>query len=213
MIFNSGHPESQNNSTTLFQAGQDWQLKPFVEVKYLERGDCEPGWESIFTYKYLGSVEGCLVRRYLFLEATGLAEPKVMTQEEYLYNFSADEDYECTYIPAIPPKNTTKFEEGTFCGKRGGKSFIDVTRPDLETKLCPEGTKPCSSKTTIDNTVCYPEADIDSSCPITDFKFVASSEKKTYSDRGYTTIELSGGPKDQNLFVYSKTATDNLPIT
>lgn len=90
---------------------------------------------------------------------------------------------------------------------------MDVTRPDLETKLCPEGTKACSPKTTIDHTVCYPEADIDTNCPITDLKFVASSEKKAYSNKGYEAIALSGGAKEQNLFVYSKTATDNLPIT
>ena len=143
MIFIAGNPESQTNSTTLYQAGQDWQLKPFVEVKYLERGTCESGWESIFTYKYLGSVEGCMVKyRSAFFDATGLSKPEIMSREEYFYRYNDEEReyYECVYIPAIPAKNTTEWEEGTFCGKRGGKSFMDVTRPDLETKLCPEGT-------------------------------------------------------------------------
>jgi len=58
-----------------------------------------------------------------------------------------------------------------ICGRRGGKNFIEVQRPDVSGH-CPNGTSPCSTKTTPENTVCYPLEDHESSCPITQIKFV-----------------------------------------
>jgi hypothetical protein len=60
------------------------------------------------------------------------------------------------------------------CGTRGGDSWVNVTRPDFETKKCPKDTEPCSKKTSVDNTVCYPKKDHASKCPINHFEFTKS---------------------------------------
>ena len=48
-----------------------------------------------------------------------------------------------------------------------------MTRPDWDTKMCPEGTDPCSTLTSLDNTLCYPKSEHDEVCPITDVHFEA----------------------------------------
>ena len=47
------------------------------------------------------------------------------------------------------------FEGKILCGKRGGEPFLNVTRLDPETRLCPKGTSLCSNKTSMENTICY----------------------------------------------------------
>lgn len=47
------------------------------------------------------------------------------------------------------------FEGKLICGKRGGLPFLNVTRPDPESEICPNGTSPCSNHTSIENTICY----------------------------------------------------------
>ena len=81
-----------------------------------------------------------------------------------------------------------KFWGKYICGKKGGVAFLDVTRVDPSTKQCPAGTKPCSSKTSDENTVCYAEADHASKCPITGLKFVKKTDTNViqeYTDEGW----------------------------
>jgi hypothetical protein len=58
-----------------------------------------------------------------------------------------------------------------ICGKRGGEPFLNVTRPGYLTQKCPYGKVACSENTSLDSTVCYPEADITAMCPINDMFF------------------------------------------
>lgn len=81
-------------------------------------------------------------RNYL-LQLTGLASNEIVTREEFFHRYEDQDDnnqYECIDIPPIPAKNSTLWAEGTFCGRRAGKSFMQVIRPDQETKKCPEET-------------------------------------------------------------------------
>ena len=63
-----------------------------------------------------------------------------------------------------------------ICGKRGGKPFKEALRPTLIDRACPEGTTPCSSATTIENTICISREDKDAGlCPITEIKLMDNS--------------------------------------
>jgi len=61
-----------------------------------------------------------------------------------------------------------------ICGRRGGKNFSQLERPDLKTKACPVGLKPCSKFTSLENTVCIDKDESPAKvCPITEIKFLA----------------------------------------
>ena len=78
-----------------------------------------------------------------------------------------------------------------------------MIRVDPKTKECPGGTKPCSTKTSAENTVCI-EPEKVSECPITG---VTLSETPV---NGFTRVGEYGGT-NVNLY-YTKDA-DSLPIT
>ena len=70
-------------------------------------------------------------------------------------------------IQPIPAVVQDELPGGFYiCGTRGGDAFETVTRPDTAGQ-CPENTEPCSTKTSPENTVCYPPEDHDAKCPIT----------------------------------------------
>lgn len=86
---------------------------------------------------------------------------------------------------------------------------MNVQRPDLTTKQCPTGTVPCSSVTSLENTICYPEEKRDSNCPITEIRFVTSQTLAAYtSNPDYVVQQFSSVS-----LVYTKFAKDSLPVT
>ena len=83
---------------------------------------------------------------------------------------ACNRDYILRPIPAL---EITKFNGKIICGRRAGKTFEKVIRPDPQTGLCPTDTTACSPKTSVENRVCYPDNEYESSCPITDI-FITS---------------------------------------
>lgn len=106
--------------------------------------------------------------------------------------------------------NQYKFINSYFCVTRGGKAFSEVIRVDTDTEECPEGTQKCSDATSPENTVCYPNEELADSCPITQILFVDSADIEQYEDTTtYSVVKINVA----QYIVYSKTSTDNLPIT
>ena len=102
----------------------------------------------------------------------------------------------------------------TFCGKRNGEPFETVTRPDPDTKECPEGTAPCSPNTSAEHTVCYPPDDHDKVCPITEIFIASSDVGDTYkNDSDYTVVDYHTNDTEYRYVVYSRIKADSLPIT
>ena len=93
----------------------------------------------------------------------------------------------------------------TICALGGGKPYSKIDRAD-ENGNCPQGTAPCSTKTSAFNTICYPQDQIAQSCPITEVIF---KKKVDRVDRGYKRLNLPGG----GAFLYTKTEADSRPIT
>ena len=100
-----------------------------------------------------------------------------------------------------------------ICGKRGGKSFAGVTRPDAATGACPEGTTACAASDSPENAVCYPPAEHATSCPITSLLVVDEAGKDALGDEyassngAVLTIE-----EGVSYLAYSKTV-DSLPLS
>ena len=63
---------------------------------------------------------------------------------------------ECLTVFPTRPINMDSIEGTMICGTRGGVNFMNLQRRDIETEKCPEGTSPCSTATSPDNTACYP---------------------------------------------------------
>ena len=65
-----------------------------------------------------------------------------------------------------------------------------MTRPEIETDLCPEGTTPCSNATAPLNTICYPIERHDL-CPVTQV-FIADERQGNdfKNDAAYTVLDL-----------------------
>lgn len=80
--------------------------------------------------------------------------------------------YGCRTTMPMAPFGMHSFGDTMICGRRGGQPFINATRPDPATRLCPAGTLPCSHYTSVDNTICYNAAEKrEAVCPITGFEF------------------------------------------
>ena len=124
----------------LDQVGREWQTQPYVNIE-VSLNECE---DPFFYRTWSGTQEGCVSGSTVTTEVTA----------------------GCETVPALEPVKQSKILGKYICGVRGGKPFFEVTRPDFETKKCPSGTLPCSDKTSPENTICYPEADLETSCPI-----------------------------------------------
>ena len=120
-----------------------------------------------------------------------------------------DYNGECFLTEAQHPVIMGQFDGHRICGKRGGDAFKDVTRPDSSGQ-CPEDMQPCSSKTSVENTVCYPENDLDFSCPITDIDIVGSNEAT--QKQGHSASAYEAEPFGEVFVIWSKDV-DSLPIT
>ena len=93
-------------------------------------------------------------------------------------------------VPPVDPVMMNKINDKTICRTRGGKEFEQVTRPDQESGECPEGTSPCSTITSIENTVCYPQDQHATQCPITFMEIVdeATGDAKK-SDENFAVVD------------------------
>lgn len=84
-----------------------------------------------------------------------------------------------------------------FCGKRGGKAFINAVR--MKTGRCPERTQACSKLTSQANTICVEHLN---SCPITDMALVGS-----VPNRKITSVDLN-----RNTLMLQTNQEDSLPL-
>ena len=118
----------------------------------------------------MGTQDYCMCKR------TNRKERKVgsCSQSKLSINFDYDSDY-CMELPAVAPVLMGSFNGMRVCGTRSGTPFKDVTRLN-ESGKCPDGTKPCSTKTSPENTLCYPSDELSSSCPITGLDIVSQTE-------------------------------------
>ena len=77
---------------------------------------------------------------------------------------------------------------------------------------CPDGYLPCSTKTSVENTICQLEADIETKCPITDIKFIKLEDVEQFESENEEDYTLLQTEINGYVLAYSKTV-DALPIS
>ena len=66
-----------------------------------------------------------------------------------------------------------------------------MTRPEIKTNLCPEGTTPCSNTTSPLNTICYP-TERHYECPVTQVSIADEDQGiDLKNDDAYTVLDLN----------------------
>ena len=178
----------------------DWEVRPYVKIEVHEE-DCPSGTYDIFDRTWQGTEVGC----YNFLG------------DGVFRSNSCDEFHET--VAPIEPIVMSTIEGKHICGTHGGKSFLTVNRPDYESGQCPTWTARCSNQTSIENTVCYFEHQLESSCPIIDIRFVEAEDISAYSN--YKAEELNPiNATHSRWLLYTTTSNstdslfaDSLPIT
>ena len=102
-------------------------------------------------------------------------------------------DTECNggdIIDDIKPINMTNDKGTVICGVRGGPTFLETVRPDFDTRECPKELIPCSSFTSVDDTVCInPEDVANFKCPIVEILLASEDELDELHEIGYQSTE------------------------
>ena len=86
---------------------------------------------------------------------------------------------------------------------------MDVDRVEKNGK-CPQGTQACSMNANAENTVCYPQSEHATSCPITYINILGQNDAAAAQKRG--EVEAPIKLSNDLALVYSK-KTNSLPIT
>ena len=122
---------------------------------------CPAGWKPVFSREWAGTFDGCLINKNsTVIDVTSLALLNLVNKTN------------CD-VP-IAKNNSVimdNFYGVTICGLLGGDPFRNATRIDPKTGKCPVGTSPCSSLTSLENTICYAPNLLATKCPITDLIF------------------------------------------
>jgi len=113
----------------------------------------------------------------------------------------------CFQVLANSAIRQGQFEGKRICGKRGGDSFLNVTRVDKD-GTCPNKTAPCVPDADPDNIVCYEIEAGKKNCPITDLKFVENSEVDTYVAKDYISHEFNS-----TTSIVTSRSTNSMPPT
>lgn len=114
----------------------------------------------------------------------------------------------CKTVQAWPVIWQSQFNQLRVCGKVGGQPFVNVTRPSLD-GACPSDYQPCQQNSVASETLCYPQNEIATSCPITDFKIVEQTAVDSFTSQGYESVTYNSSAS----IVYSKQVPQLPPTT
>lgn len=174
---------------------EDWSTQPYVDIKIVEakvnsvtgfeENSCPEEYEIVISRDWQGTKDLCL-------NETGFPTE--------FANFPDKIDSETNFEDVCPEGHT--FKEGIYprklpiinnkvvCGKRGGKPFVDVIRPDQKTGKCPGELRPCSLNSPTQNTICVKSEDKPSKCPIVDLQVAGEAQVGPFKQMGYQITEL-----------------------
>ena len=111
---------------SLEQIYTDWNTTPIVDLQVLNNTKCAIGWVNLFTSKWQGTIKGCQV------------DGEIMTVGTYTNKYGQkDRKHKCEVIPAVEEIEMRNPFDKVLCGKYGGLPFVNVTRVNNETGLCP----------------------------------------------------------------------------
>ena len=110
---------------------RDWEAVPFVSME-VSTANCTDSAEEVFVRSWNGTERGC---NPLETDKNLTAAPRDTWKEQG--NKLAD----CLEVKAISAVDQPAVMDtgSRICGRRGGKPFESVSRPDAATGQCPEG--------------------------------------------------------------------------
>ena len=120
----------------------------------------------------------------------------------------------------MPSTKLSSIDGRKICGQRGGKSFLEATRPTYDDGMCPEGFELCypleeASNSTAQNSLCV-ESGKQAECPITGIAFDLDTVPENLRD---TYIKATNEDDSQQVDglaldnLYYTKANFQLPIT
>ena len=189
----------QNHYTSLRKLYNDWSQQPFVDIYVVKSDHCNKKEDvELFYREWKGTRDYCLAD-------VGKMENWSLDRESTICPGSK--------VEARAAVNMTSINGLIICGRKGGENYLQAARVDPETRSCPGVLRPCSTKTSPENTICT-HPTLKETCPIT---FIAIIEKDNLG-LIFPLDELKGSDyeisdfSDTHAVVYSKD-TDSLPIT
>jgi hypothetical protein len=114
------------------QVTLDWIQKPLVDLKIVPSDDsCPESWDDVFYNVWPGTFPYC--------------DCSAIEDNTIHLNKSCDSlgKNECTMHVGSPPIVQNNLGGFKICGKRKGKPFTQVIRPDSKFLSCPYGTESC----------------------------------------------------------------------
>ena len=162
-----------------------------MDIQVVNDTKCPNDTELVFSRVWYGTRQGC------YCDTNSAVWAYDLRQSQRTSNIAATRgavtagyklDRQCTFDELyntknhltcwnVPGQNAViqgQFSGRRVCGKRGGLPFSQVVRPVNNT--CPEGTKPCTNRTSPENTVCYPPSEHATKCPINGLNIVDQSQ-------------------------------------
>ena len=117
-------------------------MQPLIDITVNDDKYCPFGSTSVFTKLWTGTVQGC--------DCTEAWSASLWKRHLQRDDGCWDDDERgwrgCIYEPSRPPILQEEINDMYICGVRGGQSFANAVRPDLNGD-CPAGFKPCSKNT------------------------------------------------------------------
>ena len=80
------------------------------------------------------------------------------------------------------PVHMGQFNGKRICGSPLSVPYLNVTRPDAEGE-CPDSMRPCSKRTSPQNTICVNQFVSDDQCPIVDIAMTKKDEFEQWKDQ------------------------------
>ena len=122
----------------------DWNTVPFVDITVVSGNEeCPSGTELVIWKPWLGTVPYCVCNK----ERSWMHKRGNCLSDQTSINWSYDVYY-CVDMEPLPAVIQGSFYGSRICGTRSGNPFVDAIRVD-ESGKCPDGTKPCSSNTSL----------------------------------------------------------------
>lgn len=99
-------------------------MQPLIDIKANDDKYCPDGTMSIWSKMWDGTVQGC--------DCTGVWAASLWKKHLQVNDACWDDDeYRCIYEPNRMPILQEEINDMYICGERGGKSFAQAVRPDM----------------------------------------------------------------------------------
>ena len=162
---------AQVEASGIMQIKSDWQVQPYTQMYVASV--CAPNDITLWSKYMAGSQRECYKYETRTVTTSNRRLQSGSSSSSSRSSTTTKTEQVCVqWAPGFAGVTQTNIYGYKVCGRRGGITFKDVARPN-DKNQCPKGTKPCSTQTTADQTLCYADTN---QCPITFAQFIAGPQ-------------------------------------